>query len=82
VKRFQWIDRVALSRLLTEQLRAVAGCEGATIEIGATQELRPNHCNWEEYRCVPTEDHDPDFVRAVAGGVVSEAREHYNVLDS
>jgi hypothetical protein len=38
--------------------------------------------NWLDFLCLVPKYADPLYVRAVAGGVVSEARERYNVLDS
>jgi hypothetical protein len=77
-----WLDRAALSALLTEQLRQVAGCQGATIAVGASRDAGPGESNWLEFICRSPDYADLPYVRAVAGGVVSEARERYNVLDS
>jgi hypothetical protein len=77
-----WLNRAALSALLTEQLQQVAGCEGATIAVGASRDAGPGESNWREFIWTSPEHADPPYVRAVAGGVVSEARERYNVLDS
>ena len=77
-----WLDRAALSALLTEQLRKVVGCQGATIVIGRSRDARPGESNWFEFLCLMPQHADSAYVQAVAGGVVSEARERYNVLDS
>jgi hypothetical protein len=77
-----WLNRSALSALLTEQLQQVAGCQGATIAVGASRDAGPGESNWLEFICTSPEHADSPYVRAVAGGVVSEARERYNVLDS
>ena len=77
-----WLSRAALSALLTEQLRQIAGCEGATLSVGASRDVGPGESNWVDFLTTAPERADPRFVRAVAGGVVSEARERYNVLDS
>ena len=77
-----WLNRAALSALLTEQLQQVTGCQGATIAVGASRDAGPGESNWREFICTSPERADPPYVRAVAGGVVSEARERYNVLDS
>ena len=77
-----WLDRGTLNALLTEQLRRVVGCQGATIIVGASRNLAPGESNWLEFLCLVPEHSDRLYVRAVAGGVVSEARERYNVLDS
>ena len=80
-KQLTWLNRAALNALLTQQLREVAGCEGATIAVGASRDAGLEECNWIEFFCPVPEHADPGFVRAVAGGVVSEARERYNVVD-
>jgi hypothetical protein len=77
-----WLDRGTLSALLTEQLQRTAGCQGATIVVGASRDVGNGESNWLEFRCLIPTHADPSYVRAVAGGVVSEARERYNVLDS
>jgi hypothetical protein len=77
-----WLDRAALNALLTEQLREVVGCQGATIVVGPSRDAGPGESNWLDFWCVTPRPADPRYVRAVAGGVVSEARERYNVLDS
>ena len=77
-----WLDRGALSALLTEQLQRVAGCHGAAIVVGGSRDVAHGESNWFEFRCLIPAQADPLYVRAVAGGVVSEARERYNVLDS
>jgi hypothetical protein len=81
-KALLWLNRGALNALLTEQLRQVAGCQGATLQVGASRDVGAAESNWNEFICTPRDRADPYFVRAVAGGVVSEARERYNVLDS
>lgn len=81
-KRLTWLNRAALSALLTEQLRQVAGCQGATISVGASREAAPGESNWLDFFTTAPPHANPLYVRAVAGGVVSEARERYNVLDS
>lgn len=77
-----WLDRGTLSALLTEQLQCVEGCHGAAIVVGASRDVAHGESNWFEFRCLVPAQADPLYVRAVAGGVVSEARERYNVLDS
>ena len=77
-----WLDRGALSALLTEQLRRVVGCQGATTVVGTCRDVGYGQSNWFEFLCFAPEHTDRRYVRAVAGGVVSEARERYNVLDS
>jgi hypothetical protein len=77
-----WLNRGALNALLTEQLRQVAGCQGATLRVGTGRDVGPAESNWTDFICTASERADPHFVCAVAGGVVSEAREHYNVPDS
>lgn len=77
-----WLDRGTLSALLTERLRRVAGCHGASIVVGASRNVAYGESNWFEFLCLMPEHADPLYVHAVAGGVVSEARECYNVLDS
>ena len=79
---FVWLDRRTLSALLTEQLQRVAGCHGAAIVVGASHDVADGESNWFEFHCVVPAHADPLYVRAVAGGVVSQARERYNVLDS
>lgn len=79
---FVWLDRGTLSALLTEQLQRTAGCQGATIVVGASYDAAHGESNWHEFLCLVPTHADPLYVRAVAGGVVSEARERYNVLDS
>ncbi len=81
-KPLLWLNRRALNALLTEQLRQVSGCQGATLRVGASRDVGPAESNWTDFACTTPERADPHFVRAVAGGVVSEARERYNVLDS
>jgi hypothetical protein len=78
----EWLDRATLSALLTEQLQRTAGCQGATIVVGVSQDVAQGESNWLEFLCLVPTRTDPSYVRAVAGGVVSEARERYNVLDS
>jgi hypothetical protein len=81
-KAFTWLDRGSLNSLLTEQLRQISGCEGATISVGPSRDAAPGESNWFNFwTTAPTNANGP-FIRAVAGGVVSEARERYNVLDS
>ena len=77
-----WLGRAALSSLLTEQLRQVTGCQGATIEVGPSRDAALDESNWIDFFCTVPDHSDPRYVGAVAGGVVSEARERYNVLDS
>lgn len=77
-----WLDRGTLNALLTEQLQRVAGCQGAAIVVGASRNVADGESNWVDFLCLVPERADPLYVRAVAGGVVSEARERYNVLDS
>jgi hypothetical protein len=52
------------------------------IVVGASEDAAHGESNWLEFRCLVPERADSLYVRAVAGGVVSEARERYNVLDS
>jgi len=77
-----WLDRATLSALLTEQLQRTAGCRGATIVVGTSRDAAHGESNWFEFLCLVPTHADQSYVRAVAGGVVSEARERYNVLDS
>ena len=77
-----WLDRWTLSARLTGQLQRVAGCQSATIVVGASRDVAHGESNWFEFLCLVTAHADLVYVRAVAGGVVSEARERYNVLDS
>ena len=77
-----WLDRATLSALLTEQLQRVAGCHVAAIVVGASRDVAHGESNWFEFRCLVLPQADPLYVCAVAGGVVSEARERYNVLDN
>jgi hypothetical protein len=77
-----WLDRGALNALLTEQLQRVAGCQGATIVVGASRNVAHGESNWFEFACLVPTHADEHYVRAVAGGVVSEARERYNLLDA
>ncbi len=81
-KPLLWLNRGALNALLTEQLRQVGGCQGATLRVGASRDVGPAESNCTDFICTAPERADPHFVGAVAGGVVSEARERYNVLDS
>jgi hypothetical protein len=81
-KPLTWLNRAALGELLTTQLRQVVGCEGATIRVGASHDMAPGEGNWFDFFTTAPKHADPVFVRAVAGAVVSEARERYNVLDS
>ncbi len=81
-KPLLWINRGALNALLTEQLREFVGCEEATLRVGASRDVGLAESNWTDFACTAPKRADPHFVRAVAGGVVSEARERYNVLDS
>ena len=77
-----WLDRATLSALLTEQLQRIAGCQGAAIVVGASRDVAHGESNWFDFRCLVPPQADPLYVRAVAGGVVSESRERYNILDS
>jgi hypothetical protein len=70
------------SALLTEELQRVAGCQGAAIVVGASRDVAHGESNWFEFLCLVPAHADRLYVRAVAGGVVSEARERFNVLDS
>ena len=79
---FAWLDRGTLSALLTEQLQRVAGWHGAAIVVGASRDVADAESNWFEFGCLVPARADQLYVRGVAGGVVSEARERYNVLDS
>ncbi len=81
-RSYVWLPRTVLNRLLTSQLQQVAGCEGASISIGATRDVHAGESNWAEFACSVPEAADPMLVHAVACGVVSEARERFNVLDS
>ena len=71
-----------LSPLLTKQLREVVGCQGAANIVGASCDARPDESSGFKFLCLMPQQADPRDVRAVAGGVVSEARERDNVLDS
>ena len=81
-KPLTWISRAALGALLTEQLRRVEGCHGATISIGPSRDAEAGKSNWTEFFVTAPPDADAAYVRAVAGGVVSGAGERYNVLDA
>ena len=76
------LDRGTLSALLSEQLQRTAGCQGATILVGASRDVARGESNRLDFLCLVPTHADPSYVRAVAGGVVSEARERHNVLDS
>jgi hypothetical protein len=81
-KRLRWLNRNSLNDLLTRELQEVAGCEGASINVGPSRDAGAGESNWWNFGCTIPEGADARFVLAVAGGVVSEARERYNVLDS
>jgi hypothetical protein len=80
--RLQWLSRNSLNALLTRELQEVSGCEGASINVGPSRDAEPGESNWWNFSCTVPEGADAELVLAVAGGVVSEARERYNVLDS
>jgi len=48
--------------------------------VGASRDAAPGESNWHEFTCLAPQHPAPTYVCAVAGGVVSEARERY-VLD-
>ena len=50
--------------------------------VGPSRDAALDESNWIDFFCTAPYHADPRYVRAVAGGVVSEARERYNVLDS
>jgi hypothetical protein len=50
--------------------------------VGASRNVTPGESNRLEFLCLVPEHSDRLYVRAVAGGVVSAARERYTVLDS
>jgi hypothetical protein len=63
-------------------LRENVGRQGADIIVGARCDARPGESNGFEFLCLMPQQADPSDVRAVAGGVVSEAPERYKVLTS
>lgn len=81
-KGLRWQNRNSLNHLLTRELQEVAGCEGASINVGPSRDACIGESNWWNFGCTIPKGADARFVLAVAGGVVSEARERYNVLDS
>jgi hypothetical protein len=48
----------------------------------AVRDAAPGESNWFNFWTTAPTNANGLFIRAVAGGVVSEARERYNVLDS
>ena len=76
-----WLDRAALSALLTEELRKVAGCEHASIVVRAGPRRRSGREQLARIHVRGAATSQSLLVRAVAGGVVSEARERYSMLD-
>ena len=73
---------MALNELLTSELNGIKGCEGAKIRVGASRDVGPGQSNWIDFSCEVPEHLWWDLVTAVAGGVVSCARDRYNVLDA
>ena len=80
--RLKWLSRNRLNDLLTRELQTVLGCEGASIHVGPSRDAAPGESNWWNFGCSIPKGANRYLVLAVAGGVVSEAREQYNVLDS
>jgi hypothetical protein len=81
-RRLVWLSRNRLNDLLTRELQSVLGCEEASIHVGPSRDAAPGESNWWNFGCSIPQNADRFLVLAVAGGVVSEAREEYNVLDS
>lgn len=79
--RLMWLSRNRLNDLLTRELQTVRGCEGASIHVGPSRDAAPGESNWWNFGCSVPQNADRVLFLAVAGGVVSEAREQYNVLD-
>ena len=80
--RLKWLSRNRLNDLLTRELQTVLGCVGASIHVGPSRDAAPSKSNWWNFGCSIPKGANRYLVLAVAGGVVSEAREQYNVLDS
>jgi len=77
-----WLHRAELNAMLTGELQKIAGCEGSTLIAGAQISVADfEHSNWADFTVTPAPGSDSNLVRAVAGGVVSTARELYNVVD-
>ena len=68
--------------MMTHELQNIAGCQGSTVIAGPKLEVSDfDHSNWADFTVTPALRCDEGLVRAVAGGVVSQTRELYNVVD-
>ncbi|MEJ7667905.1 MAG: hypothetical protein WKH97_04040 [Casimicrobiaceae bacterium] len=77
-----WLHRAELNAMVTRELQKIAGCAGSTLIAGAQISVADfEHSNWADFTVAPAPGSDQNLVRAVAGGVVSTARELYNVVD-
>ena len=77
-----WLHRAELNAMLTRELQKVAGCERSTLTTGAQISVADfERSNWADFTVTRAPDSDHNLVRAVSGGVVSTARELYNVVD-
>ncbi|MEJ7669582.1 MAG: hypothetical protein WKH97_12770 [Casimicrobiaceae bacterium] len=77
-----WLRRAELDAMLTRELQKIAGCGGSTLTAGAPIPVADfDLSNWADFTVTPARGSDSNLVRAVAGGVVSAARELYNVVD-
>ena len=77
-----WLHRAELNAMLTRELQKIAGCEGSSVHAGAQITVGDfERSNWADFTVTPAPGSDSNLVRAVAGGVVSTARELYNVVD-
>ncbi len=74
-----WLHRTELNAMLTGELQKIAGCKRSTLIAGAQLEVTDfEHSNWADFTVTPAPGSDSNLVRAVAGGVVSTARELYS----
>jgi len=77
-----WLRRAEINTMLTAELQKIAGCERSTLIAGVQITVADfDRANWATFTVTPAPVSDHDLVRAVAGGVVSAARELYNVVD-
>jgi hypothetical protein len=78
-----WLRRAELNVILTRRLQSVPGCADCTVRVGPSVPVDDfEKSNWSEFVVTAAPGSLEEWkVRAVAGGVVSEAREVYNVVD-
>jgi hypothetical protein len=77
-----FLRRTELDAMLTRELQKIAGCKGSTLVAGPQITVIDfDDSNWTDYTVKPAPRSHENLVRAVAGGVVSQTRELYNVVD-